>query len=374
MGIRLAERLPADVVGLLPQPRRFVLVSFVYRYALLLLIGLSACRPEAPPPPRPAIAFYHWRTALALNADERRWLDTLAVDRLYVKVFDIDWSAEHQQPIPLAALEWDTARRPAALTIVPVVFITNRSLQHLTGDPGDLAARLLAKVTERLAGTPFDELQIDCDWTAGTRTVYFELLRALRRQLPAGTTLSATIRLHQLRYPEQTGVPPIDRGLLMYYNMGDVDEWAESNSILNLHKAAAYLRGDAYPLPLDLALPLFRWGVVFRQRKLLKLINNLEAADLADRRRFATTGPGRYRVLESTYLGGYYLYRDDEIRLEAIAAAALYAAAAQWRDYAGSPPARIIFYHLDSVVLKSFNYATLRTTADLLVSPGNGAP
>lgn len=323
---------------------------------------------------RPTIAFYHWRTGLSLGPSERRWLDSLAVSRLYVKAFDVDWSSERLMPVPQALLVIDSASLPDDIALVPVVFITNRTLERAGGQVDTLAARVAAKVTERLQGYPFDELQIDCDWTLGTRAAYFRFLAALRQQLPPATTLSATIRLHQLRYADKTGVPPVDRGVLMYYNMGQVEDWHESNSILNLQKAAPYLQAPGYSLPLDLALPLFRWGVLFRHGRLIKLINNLEASALADSSRFTPLGPARYRVRESTYLAGYYLYRDDEIRLEGVDSTALLTAAEQWRYYAGAPTRRVIFYHLDSVVLKSFTYATLRTTADRLVPAGDGPP
>jgi len=111
--------------------------------------------------------------------------------------------------------------------------------------------------------------------------------------------------------------------MLMYYNMGEVRAWEESNSILNLEAAEPYLNGKAYPLPLDLALPLFRWGVVFREGKMIRLINNLSAEALADRTRFFPMTPDRYEVQKGTFLQGHYLYQGDFIRLEAVQPAAL---------------------------------------------------
>lgn len=45
----------------------------------------------------------------------------------------------------------------------------------------------------------------------------------------------------------------------MCYNTGDIDSPGESNSILDLEDAKKYLQGKhrAYPLPLDVALPVF---------------------------------------------------------------------------------------------------------------------
>ncbi len=73
-------------------------------------------------------------------------------------------------------------------------------------------------------------LQIDCDWTTKTAPKYFYFLQQIREKLDAhedgGTfaslaMLSATIRLHQVKYPEKSGMPPVDKGVLMFYNMGE---------------------------------------------------------------------------------------------------------------------------------------------------------
>ena len=73
--------------------------------------------------------------------------------------------------------------------------------------------------------------------------------------------LSATIRLHQVKYREETGVPPVDYGVLMYYNMGHISAMG-ANSIYDRSTALRYLgKLREYPLPLDIALPMFAWGV-----------------------------------------------------------------------------------------------------------------
>jgi hypothetical protein len=208
-------------------------------------------------------------------------------------------------------------------------------------------------------------VQLDCDWTISTRVVYFHFLAALRARLPQGVALSATLRLHQYRYPDRTGIPPVDRVMLMFYNMGQLDDPDEPNSILNLAAAQPYLDGaPPYPVPLDVALPVFRWGVLYRDGRMTKLIHDLTADELAaDTARFVYVAPGTrhqpsvppgqggstrgrsevtngapgrqrseagghahspsYEVKKNTYLHGYYLYPGDRIRTEAVTPALL---------------------------------------------------
>lgn len=309
-------------------------------------------------------AFYHWQTAFDLDSLERNRLDALAVDRLYVKFFDLDWDRENGEVVPLASVQLDTAglgdRR-----IIPTVFITNRSMLQLPeAEIPVLARRMVDKIDRQfeVLDQPLQEVQLDCDWTGRSRSVFFQLLEELDKLYQERRIdLSVTIRLHQLRYPDRTGVPPVDRGVLMFYNMGDLQDWAEPNSILNLEKAAAYLP-DAleYPLHLDLALPLFRWAVLFREGKMIKLINEPEESLLQEQQYFQMTSSGRYRVLESTYLGGYYLYEGDQLRVESVSASQLRAAYELVHRQFPQATQNLIFYHLEPVVLERYTIPDLQ--------------
>ena len=138
-----------------------------------------------------------------------------------------------------------------------------------------------------------------------------------RAKLP-GNRLSATIRLHQFKFPAETGVPPVASGVLMCYNTGEVADWATENSILDSVSLKKYLRGTVgeYPLPLDVALPVFGWGAVFRGGDLFKIINGLDSAQLIDSQRFEAISPTRFLLKKGTILNGIYLHPGDLIRLE----------------------------------------------------------
>lgn len=329
-----------------------------------LLLVLPACQPEAS---EAETAFYHWKTELRAEAAQLAYLQETGTGRIYLRLFDIDWNERLSSPAPIAEaqlgdfpyqkFEW-----------VPTVFITNRSLKLLPiQETSSLAGRIVDKI-ERMsaaAGLPaVREVQLDCDWTQTTREVYFRLLRECGQQLAEnGVQLSATIRLHQLRYPDQTGVPPVDRGMLMYYNMGEVRLWEEDNSILNLEAATPYLDAQTYPLPLDLALPLFRWGVLFRDGKMIRLINDLGPQDLQDRSRFFPMANQRYEVVRGTFLQGHYLYQGDFIRLESVTEDALKGAAAQLQRLDWPAQFHLAFYHLDSTAVNNYPPELLTTIA-----------
>ena len=305
------------------------------RYSIWLwLLPLLACGPDVPPP---RTALYHWTTRLDLPDSLLR---RDAVERVYIKVFDVDRT--DGRPAPSAALLTDRDSLP--VEAVPVVFITNA----VFAQPHDgLGADVVALLRRRFP-YPFPELQIDCDWTAGTRAAYFAFLRELRALV--GADVSCTVRLHQYRDRDRQGVPPVDRAVLMAYNTGDLDRWATENSIYAPAAAAAYLDGQPpYPLPLDLAVAAYDWAAVYRREALVYLINAPELAELGDTTRFTRLAPDRYAVARSTYYGGLYLYAGDRLRLEAIGRERAVAAGADlWARVANAGSRYLIYYHAGS--------------------------
>lgn len=319
-------------------------------------------------------AFYHWQTHFQLTAGEQLYLEALGTKKIYIKFFDVDWDAETAQPVPLALAEIDTGGL-AGLEIVPTVFITNRTFLNLnTEDIPGLSDRIFEKINALSAPlrnsctSGFSSVQFDCDWSEQTKEKFFALLKYFRIKMHSpgscfqspAPSLSATIRLHQLKFFEKTGVPPVDRGMLMFYNMGDLEDWETENSILDLKTASLYLTNGKceYPLPLDIALPLFRWGVLYRDGRLIKLINNLGGEDLEDSLRFTQFSPSRFEVKKSTYLQGYYLYEGDLLRLEEVKAHQLEAAARMLKPcISGTTTAA--FYHLDTTTVKMFSHVQL---------------
>lgn len=337
---------------------------------LFTAVLLASCRSDAPPVQR---AVYHWESAYSLTREETDWMDHLQIRRIYLRIFDIDWDESRGEPVPVGILDPSGAPDSLALEITPSFFLTNRTFQQLTEVQSDtLAARLLRKarrLLDELPGKPLvREWQLDCDWTESTREAYFRFLKKIGQALAEDHIgLSATIRLHQVKYFERTGVPPVDRGMLMFYNMGDVTNPEVENSILDLRIARTYYENfEAYPLPLDLALPLFRWGVVLREGKMVRIINGLDEEGLRDSARFVFQDPTHVEVRKSTYLDGYYLYEADEIRLESVSGSLLHDAALDLSKVLARPPGWVSFYQLAPETIKHYSHEELETICKTL--------
>lgn len=204
---------------------------------------------------------YYWRTELRFDSTERAFLDRHDVKRVFCRYFDV--VMRDGEPMPNATISFPDSL-PSGVELVPTVYITEDCMHK--PHPG-LAAKLLSRVRQMNETNdlpPFRELQIDCDYTARSRQVYYDFLSEIDSALhhlpltlhPSPFTLSATIRLHQL----QMKAPPVDYGVLMLYNTGDPRRFMERNPVLDLRDVKPYLRHlSNYPLPLAAAYPVYRW-------------------------------------------------------------------------------------------------------------------
>ena len=249
----------------------------MFRYAWLIafLLLLSCGSSEQK---HVSLNFYHWKSGFEIDSLESNFLNQVKSQKIYLRAFDVDWNATTQKAVPLAEMH---VKRTSLLSIelVPVIFITNRTMIHISYDKiaglGDRIIKKIRAIWKQANWASPQKVQLDCDWSSKSRRNYFHLLDYLKKKYKL--KISTTIRLHQYKYPTQTGVPPVDQGVLMIYNMGDVRDASETNSILNLKAASAYLNhGAAYPLSLQVALPLFSWGVLQRQGKVIRLLPEID--------------------------------------------------------------------------------------------------
>ncbi|MEJ7587494.1 MAG: hypothetical protein WKI04_08030, partial [Ferruginibacter sp.] len=215
----------------------------------------------------------------------------------------------------------------------------------------DKIYRLIKDLSKTTSTRTFNEIQIDCDWTASTSKNYFILLRYIK--LLSKVNISATIRLHQVKYFNKTGVPPVDRGLLMCYNMGNLKKPATTNSILETSELKKYTGNlSSYPLTLDVALPLFEWKVLFRHNIYKGLIKNIQADIFTAS--FSRKNEHRIEILKDTILSGYDLKKGDMIRNEESNIAEIMATAEEISKHLKNSHLRVSLYHLDSVTLNKF--------------------
>lgn len=326
---------------------------------LLIVTGFSSCKQDRTIQP----AIYYWKTTFDPSAAEIRKIKADGIHKLYLHFFDVKYEAGNVMPV--AKLKIETLV-PEDLEVVPVVYITNESLQQTQAAGTDSLAYYIEQLINAIGDNNhirFKEIQIDCDWTDGTKVKYFALLKSIKKM--SGKVISCTIRLHQIKYQEKTGVPPADRGMLMFYNMGNLRDPNTSNSIFDKTTAGKYLeRGIIYPLPLDLALATFSWDVVLRQGKVIALLNEPVADSL--RSKFTTTIlPGQVQVHTGFLHRGTWFQNGDLIRHEVSGYNEMKAATGILSDIWKNNTFNCAFYHWHDAFIQNLD----STKIDEILAP-----
>jgi len=269
---------------------------------------------------RPSRAFYYWKTEWRPSQATLQSLAQARIDRLYMRFFDVDWDDAGRTPQPVSPLKFESTP-PTGVEIVPVVYIVNAVFLKLAyADVSALADRVVTKV-KRMAevqSIAFNQLQLDCDWTESSRRNYFHFVDLVNRKLEAQRKFaSATIRLHQIKYAERTGIPPVGRGMLMFYNFGKIQADTPKSSIFNAEDASRYSSYIAsYPLKLDVVLPAFSWSVHSREGRVLGLLENLAEDEIAAFDGFRKLSPNHYVASRSFFFRGRYFMDGDLLLME----------------------------------------------------------
>ncbi|MBK8672542.1 MAG: hypothetical protein IPN93_06025 [Bacteroidetes bacterium] len=327
-------------------------VKFLFYFLVINFLCFGCKKKEAT-----QISFYYWNTIFNIDKTEQGYIDTLKVKEVYVRFFDI--IKENGRIKPNAQI--DFGEKTFSPVIIPVVFIENAVFKNISETELNGLIQHLAKevqfiYTKTQKGLP-KEIQFDCDWTKTTAKAYFNFLEKFKANQP-NILLSATIRLHQIKYFEQTGVPKIDKGVLMYYSTGNPLDFSDKNAILDNEIAKDYIKNIGnYPIKLDIALPIFSWAIVKNEFDETRLISGVKSIDLKDTVFFKPLEKHFFLVKKSNYLNGLYLYQGQRIKLETIEPADLMIAVKNIKKYYPNKVDKIIFYNLDGI-----NFDNISTT------------
>jgi hypothetical protein len=338
------------------------------RYSYLVSIGILVCvaattavlwRPRLSSAPSKR-AFYYWKTQWSASPEILNSLENSQITRLYMRFFDVEWEEAESAPVPVSPLRFQSPL-PDRVEIVPVVYLTNAVfLKMQYKDVEALADNVWKKVSamaeeQRLA---FHEFQIDCDWSDSSRRNYFHFADLLARKLKdEGKIVSSTIRLHQIKYVKRTGIPPVSRGMLMFYNFGKIEADSSRSSIFNAQDAGRYASFIAnYPMELDLVLPAFSWSVHSRDGDVLGLLEKLGEGEVAAFDGFRKLSANRYVAARSFFFRGRYFMAGDGLLMETTTPAITQEAGALARRGAGSRKKyeTVALFDLDEKHLKNY--------------------
>ncbi|RAJ79199.1 hypothetical protein CLV59_106260 [Chitinophaga dinghuensis] len=296
-----------------------------FRISLLLLfISISAlsCKRSQ----HSSRAFYFWKSTC--NEEEHSAMYNYKPDHIYLHYFDVVWDERRQMPIPVSGPDKSGYWYWNRLTSVkPVIYIENRVFEKLSADSCAVFARKVGgkirTLTRQLSiKGNISEIQFDCDWTLRTKEKYFAFIRAFRAN-ENYSVLSATIRLYPYKYAQKMGVPPVDRGMLMCYNINSISKQEVDNSIVTKEELQKYITGKiVYPLPLDLAFPVFGWYAWFRNNDFQQIVYE-DARLTEDTSVFHPAQANNFISKTDTVIDNHYIREGDVLRREYVEPAAL---------------------------------------------------
>jgi hypothetical protein len=328
----------------------------LYKIFILLLIAaalLSSCSPGRKGGVTRAV--YFWKTTFSLSENDKSWLNNNRISRIYLRLFDVDWNPAVRQAVPVGDVSVANYTG-GGFEIVPVVFITNRTLLNISDSAvEEFAFNIMKKVEAKevhFGPGHFKEIQLDCDWSEKTKEKYFALLKTIKSNNKL-LKVSATIRLHQVKYYHKTGVPPVDRGMLMFYNMGDVTRINTTNSIFDEETAKNYLYNfDKYPLELDVVLPAFGWTTVYENGRLVNLINEATEKTLKSQNCYRKIAENQYICRTDNTINGIQIKANSILKIEEVSP--------EMTDRAASIIAKYIHNEKPAAALYYFNQNMVR--------------
>lgn len=327
-------------------------------YFLLVSVFVFACSPSKTKR-NIETGFYYWKTVFKLSANEKAYADSLHVQKLYVRLFDLDTLRNENgvlKIVPVSILQYkDTFS--TNYKIIPVVYITRLAMLY-SSDEDSLASKI-GTITQKISEKyhfAFDEIQWDMDWTPATKEPYFKLLNELHKNPFLKTKIfSATLRLHQVKFQSQTGIPPVDKVYLMCYNMGNLQQYGNKNSIFDLQLCKDYFGNiSKYPLPLSIALPIFHWSVLFRDEQFVGILHDISLKDIVGNSNFKKLNENLFIANHDGFLRNYFIRQYDEIRIEEVSSHDLKACATFLSKHIEQDTLQILFYHLNDSLIQQY--------------------
>lgn len=307
------------------------------------------------------INYYHWKSNAVMTNTITETLKVSNTQKIYMHYFDVDklsnsdWDY-HNNIYPTYVLK-NVENQYKEYEIVPVVYIVNDIFKQddlkidvLVED----ITKLINQISEKQFNQQIKTIQIDCDWSESTRNQYFSFLTQMKQAFD----ISITFRLHQIKFPEMTGVPPVTKGTLMLYNMGDLRN-KNQNSIIENSIVQDYITSQTtYPISMDVALPLFSQTVISNNKNEIKIIKNSERKVLETDHHFKAIDQNNFSVVKDTLFRGFYLKEGFNLKLEELAIPEIVNSYQTIKD-SKLQIGEIILYHLDDECLENISVKNL---------------
>jgi len=286
------------------------------------------------------VLFFPDKLKLYVNEKNREQLDQIQLKDLLITNFKLDWSAAYGSAYPYFSRKNEYYYiNLSGLNYTPRIAITNRVFQYTpVSEIPELARRTSEKINivsekiwsatqprdfkyytvEEKKKSPTDpswrttikEIQIDCDWDQHTQSAYFLFVELLQKYFP-GIAINCTIRPKHYVERRKLGIPPVKRATFLYEKPN-----------LTIPELRRMFKGKPYPLPLDVALPLWNWVQWFRNEQFLGAMHwnptppydpDYYYSYPYGNDQFSSIDSTGFRILRDTVVDGHFLLKNDRL-------------------------------------------------------------
>lgn len=310
--------------------------------------------------------FYYWKGG-DMSITEANSLKELSGERLHIKLFEVTIDAEEGIiPVSKSYMEIPDSLSKE-LEIIPTIFIENEVIARSTEMELEELAENIIYLNEKYLDEKLiqeggkklnsHEIQIDCDWMESSKDKYFFFLRVLKKL--TDKTISCTLRLYPYKFTDRMGIPPVDRVMLLCYNLLNPNGNSDKNSILDLNELKKYVETDKdYPLPIDIALPVYSNCFKYVNGQFDEAVHGIPGALESV---CLPSDDGLWFTVEADTVLNYSFYKKGQrVKIERVSSEDLLKACEIISDNISlSEGATITLYHLDEQELKQYDHETL---------------
>jgi hypothetical protein len=320
--------------------------SFLGLLLIFFVLGIGSCNKNKQKAKfKPAI--YFWKTLFELSENEKRFLKENQIQKIYLRFFDVD--RQFNEIVPKATIHF---KEIPEITIVPTVFFTNNVFININSKQTEkLVEDTRSKVMSvcEKNNLTIREIQLDCDWSEKTKEAYFKFLSIFREKMGEDFKISVTLRLHQVKFPEKTGIPPVEDAVLMFYNTGDWRVLSPENSLFEARTILKYLDDlNKYPLKLNFALPIYSQGLLYRSGIFYTFIKNLDDRAVLNSPNFRKTqNRGEYLCTKNMIFKDISFREGDILKVEKADLEGLKKIKNVFLESVNQSETEMILFHLD---------------------------
>lgn len=309
---------------------------------------------------------YFWENdSPSLGEENSVALDSLNIQKLYVKIFEVDRIGGENKPIAKSSLKLKSGTFKNR-EVIPCIYIVNKVFVESSKGELDELAKNVAALTKKYLEAKlyanryirFSEIQIDCDWSEKSQGNYFYFLRRLKNL--SNKSISCTLRLYPYKFHKKMGVPPCDRATLMCYNLLNPLNNPRKNSILNIDEMSKYLDTEIdYAIPLDVALPVYSWMQCYDRERFKGVVHG----PIEQYTNLLSHDRGLWYIMQQdTAIADIYIRKGDRIKMERVSNKEL-SKAIDLIQTSGvlKADAVISYFHLSSQELKFYSYEKLNS-------------